>query len=201
MQLQELKSRVWSRVDDAPTDLTVIQWFDDAQNRLASALGAKFPKFITNNKFDPTQEPVWDEKWHEALVVFACARYKEMETSLSEVQNFQMQFEDLKAEMTENYQIPLQYRDDRLVQQFTAIDGQTDFTITKLGYEPVYGDLQVFINGNQTTDFRKKTDGTKGFILGATISLVSGDTVTALWDEHYDYQEAPYPWWGGGNGW
>jgi hypothetical protein len=38
-------------------------------------------------------------------------------------------------------------------------------------------------------------DGTKGFTIGPTVSLVLGDKVTALWDEHYDYQEAPYPWW------
>jgi hypothetical protein len=59
----------------------------------------------------------------------------------------------------------------------------------------VYGDLQVFVNGGAITDFTVNKDGTKGFTIGPTVSLVLGDKVTALWDEHYDYQEAPYPWW------
>jgi hypothetical protein len=196
MQLQELKARVWSRIDDAPVDLTVIQWFDDAQNRLGSAVGAKFPRFVTNNSFDPTKEPVFDEKWQEALVVFACARYKEAEASLAEVQNFQMQFEDLKGEMTENYEVPPQYRDDRLSQQFTATDGQTDFTITKQGYDPTYGNLKLYINGLPTTDFTLASDGSTGFSL--TTPTTVGDSVTALWEEHYEYQESPYPWWNKG---
>jgi hypothetical protein len=194
VNLSELKAQVWERIDDAPADLTVIKWFDNAQNRLASACNAKFPKFVTNSQFDPNVSPVFDEKWHEALVVFACARYKEAESSLSEVANFAQQFEELKAEMMENYIAPLQYRDDRLVQQFTATVGQTDFTITKLGYTETYGNLRAFVNGLETKDFTHTNDGTNQFTINSPVLSV-GDDVTALWEEHYEYTEPPYPWW------
>lgn len=193
MNLAELKAQVWERIDDAPADLTVIKWFENAQNRLASACNAKFPRFIVNNQFNATDSPVFDEKWHEALVVFACARYKEAESSLSEVANFSQQFEELKAEMMENYIAPLQYRDDRLVQQFTATAGQTDFSITKVGYIPEYGNLKVYVNGIETTDFTVSTD--KMFTVNSPVLNV-GDGVTALWEEHYEFAEPPYPWWG-----
>lgn len=195
MNLQELKASVWERVDDAPSDITVIKWFDDAQNRLASACDAKFPRFVSNNQFDPNYTPVWDEKWHEALIVFACARYKESEASISEVNNFQTQFEEIKREMSENYQVPPQYRDDRVSQQFTATAGQTTFTITKLGYDPVYGNLKVYVNGIPTTDYLTPADGSPSFTFNPTTVLNVDDKVTVLWEEHYEYQQAPYGWW------
>lgn len=193
MQLQELKQMVWETIDDAPADLTVIRWFDRAQDRLASSVGAKFPRFIANGTFDPNTEPVWDEKWHEALVVFACARYKEAESSLNEVQNFQQQFDTLMSEMSENYQIPIQYRDDRLVQQFIAVSNQVSFVISKLGFDPVYGNLQVFVNGVETTDFTLDAD-TKMFTINATTVVNADDKITALWQEYYDYDQPPVPW-------
>lgn len=196
MQLQELKAMMWDRVDDAPLDLTVMRWFDAAQLRLASAVNAKFPKFVTNGTFTPTVEPVFDEQWHEALVVFACARYKEAEASLNEVANYQQQFDNIVKEMTENYEVPLIYRNDRVSQQFTVTDPtQMTFTITKIGYDPTYGNLKVFINGLETTDFALAWDGTKAFSINATTSLVVNDIVTALWEEHYEFQESPVPWW------
>lgn len=197
MQLQELKAKVWDLIDDAPLDLAVMRWFDMAQNRLASAVGAKFPKFVTNGAFTSTVEPVFDEKWQEALVIFACARYKESEASLSEVANFQQQFEEWMKEFSENYQVPLIYRDDRFCQQFTVSDiTATTFTITKIGYDPNYGNLKVFKNGIETTDFSLAADGTKSFTINPTTTLVVGDAITALWEEHYEYGEAPVPWLG-----
>ena len=193
MQLQELKQMVWDRVDDNPVDLTVIRWFDSAMSRLASSAKAKFPRFVSSGTFDPTTEPAIPEKWQEALVVFACARYKEGEAALNEVANFDAQFLEILKEFAENYEIPLQYRDDRLSQQFTATAGQIDFTITKQGFDSVYGNLQVFINGTATTYFQLN-DNTFTLV-DPQIPLVGGETITALWDEHYDLKEAPYSWW------
>jgi hypothetical protein len=197
MQLQELKQMVWDNVDDAPLDLTVMRWFDRAQARLASAVNASFPKFVTNGVFTPTFEPVFDERWHEALVAFACARYKEQEASLNEVANFQQQFDNILKEMTENYEVPLIYRSDRFTQQFTVTDNTvTTFNITKIGYDPSYGNLKVYINGLETTDFYLASDGTKSFTINPTTPLAVNDAITALWEEHYEFLEPPVPWFG-----
>lgn len=195
MRLQDLKLDVWDRVDDVPADTAVVRWFNAAQNRLAASVNAKFPSLIdANGTFNPLVEPVYDEKWQEALVVFACARFKEAESSINEANNFQSQFDELKKEFTENYEVPVQYRDDRNTQQFTASQGQTLFTITKEGFDPVYGDLKVHVNGVESTHFWIRE---KSFEFNAIQNpLVSGDIVTAIWEESYAYQEPPYPWQG-----
>jgi hypothetical protein len=200
MQLQELKQQVWDRIDDAPVDLTVIRWMDSAQRRMASAVGAKFPSFVSNNSFDSTLEPLIPEKWQEALIVFACARYKEGEASLNEVANFDAQFQEIAKEFTENYEVPIRYRDDRVSQQFTATANQTQFIITKIGFDPVYGNLQVFINGAKTSNFQIDSNidpSVQSFTLTvAQPALTGGETITALWEEQYAIQEAPTPWLG-----
>lgn len=195
MKLQELIQMVWDNVDDAPSNQTVVRQFQAAQNRLASAVEAKFPSFFTNGNFDANTEPVFDDKWHEALALFACAKYKEAESSISEANNFMAQFEELKKEFVENYQVPQQYRDDRLSQQFTVVDGQSTFTITKLGYDPSYGNLKVYVKGIQTTDYTTPADGSPSFTVNPATPLVAGDMITTLWEEHYEYQEPPYSWW------
>lgn len=202
MNLGELKQMVWDTIDDAPIDLTVVRWMQSGQNRLASAVGAKFPDFVDNNSFDPNFTPVFDSKWHEALAIFACARYKESESSMQEVTNFQNQFDDLKKEFAERYQVPVQYLDSDHSQQFTNAAGVTEFTITKDGFDQNYSNLKVYVNGILQVDwqFTNPTNSTStnqnNFTLGGSIpTLVSTDIVTAVWDNQNQLLEAPYPFW------
>lgn len=202
MNLGDLKQMVWDTIDDAPPDITVIKWMQSGQNRLASAIGAKFPDFVTNGTFDPSASPVFDSKWHEALAVFACARYKESESSMQEVTNFQQQFEDLKKEFAERYQVPVQYMDNDYSQQWTNVAGQTTFTITKNGFDQNYSNLKVYINGILQVDWQftspvtSTSTNVNNFTLGGTIpALVSTDIVTAIWDNQNQLLEAPYPFW------
>jgi hypothetical protein len=202
MNLGDLKQMVWDRIDDAPLDLMVIRWMENGQSRLASVVNAVFPPFVTNGQFDPTFTPVFDAKWHEALVIFACARYKESESSMQEVQNFQQQFDDLKKEFAERYQVPVQNMDNDHSQQFTNAAGVTEFTITKDGFDKNYSNLKVYINGKLQVDWTytnpvsATSTNINNFTLGVSIpTLMATDIVTAVWDNQNQFAEPPYPFW------
>jgi hypothetical protein len=187
MTLQEMINAINRRIDDVIDTADAIEWLNEGQNLLAIAVGAKFPQLSSNL----TDTFVFDEKYHTIPVIFAAMRYKEQDSSLQEARYLMDQFEEYKREFVENYEVPPRYRDDRQTQQFTATDGQTTFTITKLDYDPNSGDLKVYVNDAPVPLAAIGWD--KSFTLETPCS--DGDAVTAVWEIHTDMQEPPYPWW------
>lgn len=186
MILQEMIDAINRRVDDVVDLPDALDWLNEGQNVMAIAIGAKFTPLTTNttSTFD------FDERYHHIPVLYACARYKEQDSSLSEAGNFASQFEDQKREFVENYELPPYLRDDRLSQQFIATDMQSTFMITKNGYYPSSGNLNVYVNGMLIYDFNINDD--KSFTLYNPCAL--DDKVTAVWEEHFTMQEPPFPW-------
>lgn len=187
MTLQEMIDAINRRVDDVVDVRDAVEWLNSGKNQMAVAVGAKFPDLSTT---DLNGTFPFDDKYHEAPVLYACACFKEQDSSLSEVANFMAKFENLKKDFVRNYAVPPRYRDDRLSQQFTATQGQTTFTITKEGYDPRFGDLKVYVN-DMPAEFELGS-GTD-FILRNPAN--NGDAVTAVWEEHIDLIEPPYNWW------
>lgn len=187
MNLQEMKAAVERRVDDVVDIADVVEWLNSAKDRMATAKEAKFPDLSAT---DLQGTFPFDSKYHEGPVAYAAAKAKELDSALSEASNYMSQFEDIKKEFVDNYELPPRYRDDRLSQQFTATEGQTLFTITKNGYNSRQGDLKVYVNDVEA-DFVKSDN--RGFVL--TVVTSAGDVVTAVWEEHQDIVEPPYSWW------
>lgn len=188
MFLNEMFAHIDSNVDEQVEQTDSINWLNEAKNRLAMAVEAVIPDLdltgdITVKKYDIP------DRFHIILVYYACAKFKERESSLGEARNFMSQFEDTKRDFVAKYQVPPKYRDDRLAQNFVATDGQTDFSITKIGYAPEYNRLKVYVNDSPTTEYS---------LVDRTFKLnfpsLNGDFVTAIWEEHADFVEPPYPW-------
>lgn len=187
MNLQEMIDAINRRVDDVVDPTDAIEWLNAGKNRMAMAVKANFPDLTASDMQGSFAFPA---KYHEGPVLYAAAKFKELDSSLAEAANFMSQFELILREFMENYEIPPRYRDDHLSQQFIATAGQTVFTITKNSYNPRYGDLKVYVNDRLVE--RKLGDGTD-FVLLTPAS--AGDAVTAVWEEHFDLVEPPYNWW------
>lgn len=180
MKLTSLARKVNDRLDEV-LDLTMtLGWFDDAQNRLAIAVGAKFPQFLTSDgQQTNVDEPAIPEKYHEALVIYAVARYREMDSSTQEMDMMDSRFDSYLAEFRSHYEIPPMYRDSYLDQHFiVAVEGESTFTITKDSYNPVYTNPKFYVNGVQNN---ATTNGMTFTLQGVTTKV--GDTVTATWDD------------------
>jgi hypothetical protein len=207
--LQDCIDSLNDLVEDVVSTSMATRWFNQAQNRMASAVEATFTQLTSSTSLTATLD--MPDKWVEALVLFAAAKYKEVDTSLQEAGNFMGQFQEVYKEFVENYQVPIQFLDNAEVQQYTAVAGQTKFTITKRGFSPAVGVVKVFVNGIETTDFvvgYKDIDPVTStptiYINGFTLTgkyeaaepLADGDKVTVKWEVHGDFTQAPYSWWG-----
>jgi hypothetical protein len=211
MTLQEMIDAINRRIDDTILPTDAVEFLNAGQNVLAMEVGATFAQLTLTNlngTFD------FDAKYHEIPVIYACMRFKELDSVLTEANNYRAQFYEMKKFFIQNYQMPSYNRDDRLSQQFTALGGQTAFVITKDNYDPQQGVLEVYKNGTRMVSWSKvissvtdeaqivttttTTNDPRGFIL--TNACVLGDRITAVWQEHEDIVDPPYAWWAG-QGW
>ena len=164
--------------------------------------------------------------YHEIPVLYACMRIKEMDSVLTEAENYRNQFEAQKKWFVTSYSVPPSLRDDRLSQRFTATAGQQAFVITKETYFPSKSNLFIYVTpastitstsagtAQKTVSYTKVSSTVKNYTLISTTTTTTndpngfilsyacsaGDVVTAVWEEHYDAQNPPYPWWSG-QGW
>jgi len=196
MQVQALIKAVQDRLQESALDgLLILDWMDEAQNRIGLRVGAIFPKFLNPDGTQSTlAEPVFDNRYHELLVIYACARYRESDEAMNEAQYIDNLFENRLNEAAVYIQVPLTYRDDPFTQQFTAVLAQTDFPITKPNFFPQFNYLQVYLNGSikqRFVDYR---------IIGNTVSFLNpmagGEQITCTWQEAEPYNVKPNTWGG-----
>lgn len=225
MIVQDMIAAINRRIDDTISTTDAVEFLNAGQNVLAMEVGATFSQLSVTNlngTFD------FDEKYHEIPVIYACMRFKELDSVLTEAQNYRAQFLEMKKFFIQNYQMPVYNRDDRLSQQFVAQEGQSAFIITKDTFSPQRGVLKVYKNGSGLVTWTQvypavatvtvngktytsavndaslvtttltSTNDPRGFILTYPCSL--GDVITATWEEHNDIVEPPYAWWSG-QGW
>lgn len=211
MNVQQMIDAINRRIDDTIAIPDAVEFLNAGQNQLAIEIGASFNQITTSNlngTFD------FDLKYHEIPVIYACMRFKELDSVLTEANNYRQQFYDMKKWFVQSYQLPPWLRDDRLAQQFAAQAGQTAFIITKETYNPKQGDLMLYKNGSKLLTWTKVvstvedaalvstsltlTNDPRGFIL--TYPCALGDVITAVWEEHNDLVEPPYSFWAG-QGW
>lgn len=189
MNLSEMILAISRRVDDTVTTPNAVEWLNSAKNKMAIAVKAKFPDLSQNDT--STEYTAIDSKYHEALVMYASARFKEYDGIFSDASFFLQEFNEMVKDFQANFEVPPYYRDDHISQQFVATQSAQTFTITKLTYDKNQGDLIAYINNIKTDNYTINSDGT------VTVwDCVAGDNVTLLWENHVDIVEPPYSWWG-----
>jgi hypothetical protein len=183
-----------ANVDDVVDVETAVRWLNAGQNQMAVEARATFTQLVSTNANGTFDFP---EKFHEIPVLYASAMYQSSESSIGEKNSYLVQFQDGLKSFIENYDIPMEFRDDTNTQQFTktSTDNNT-YTITKRGYLDGYkSNLKVYINNVETTLF---TINDKSFTLTQIVGVqvpVENDKITAVWEDRPEMQEPPYTWW------
>ncbi len=93
MTLQEMIDAINRRIDDTILPTDAVEFLNAGQNVLAMEVGAVFAQLTTSNlngTFD------FDAKYHEIPVIYACMRFKELDSVLTEANNYRAQFYDMK---------------------------------------------------------------------------------------------------------
>ena len=181
-----------ANVDDVVDTTTAIRWLNAGQNQMAVEARALFTQLSENNLTGTFDFP---EKYHEIPVLYASAMYQSSESSIGEKNSYLAQFQEGLKAFTENYDVPIELRDDSNTQHFTKATGDNNmYTITKRGYSD-RSNLKVFINGIQNEYF---TLNNKSFIIQydtvTNPEPANGVKITATWEDRPDLQDPPYPW-------
>lgn len=184
MNLSQMIKLVDIYTDDVNQAVDVVPLLNAGQNRMATETRCKFPQLEFSSSLEGTF--VFDEVYHETPVLYASAMLKAKDSAVREKESYMVQFEAGVKNFVENFDPPMQYRQDANIQQFTATEGQDTFAITKRDYSPVYSGLSVYKNG-VVAAFVKGDEGT--FIL-QTPAIV-GDAVTAEWETNSDFLYKP----------
>lgn len=192
MLLSDMIALLETYVDDTVAAADAVRWLNAGQNKMATEVRASLPQLTVTPNLDTSF--AFPEKFHETPVLYAAAMYKAQDSAMQEKESYLAQFYNGLQEFAQNYDPPAQYRDDPISQQFTATAAQTDFVITKEGYDYRYGNLRVYVNNRRSSYFMPIETG---FTYTSLTPLVAGDYVTAVWDEHSDFTTPPalYPGW------
>jgi hypothetical protein len=182
-----------ANVDDVVDTPTATRWLNAGQNKMAIEARAVFTQLDATNSTSTFDFP---EKYHEIPVLYACAMFQASESSVGEKNSYLSQFEDALRGFIENYDIPMEFRDDSNTQHFTKAAGDNNtYTITKRGYSE-QANLKIYINGIQNEYFTMS---------GKTFTMVynvvtnpepsNGVKITATWEDRPELIEPPYTWW------
>ena len=181
-----------ANVDDVIDNSVAVSWLNAGQNKMASEARASFTQFTLTSL---NSTPDFPEKYHEIPVLYACAMFQSSESSISEKESYLRQFEEGVTSFIENYDIPVELRDDSNTQHFTKTStDENRYFISKRGYSD-RSNLKVYINGVETTLFSliEKNGFEILFIVNVQEPVVN-DKITARWEDRPDLQEPPYPW-------
>jgi nitrate/nitrite-specific signal transduction histidine kinase len=187
-----LISLINANVDDVVDTTVATSWLNAGQNQMATEARASFTQLDSTNANSTFDFP---EKYHEIPVLYACAMFMASESSVGEKESYLTQFRNGLNSFIENYDIPVEFRDDSNTQQFTKSAGDNNtYVVTKRGYSES-SNLRIYINGIQNEYFVLQG---KSFVIQYNVITnpepANGAKITAMWEDRPDLQEPPYPW-------
>jgi hypothetical protein len=190
MNATALQQKVNTRLGEFLDAPTVLGWFDDAQNQMAMMANAVFPQFLNpDGSLSGLAAPVFDNKYHEALVIYAIARYREQDSSLQEMTYMDKQFNAMLTEFARKYNVPPQYRDDAITNQYIATAGQLQYRILDDNFDQNYMNTCVYQNSNPVpfkTGTLKLTSPSMYIDvvnLDPSVTVLAGDVITIVWED------------------
>lgn len=154
---------------DTPIALTLV---NEGKNKMAAAVHAKFPDIVESGTGDTF---VFDERFHELPVLYAAAMVKAYDSSIREKESFMFDFQSGLKDFVKEYSPPIQYVKGDFLQSFTAVAGDTTFTVTDSSFS-TYGNVDVYLNSSPVPHTRN------GNVITLVNPLVGGETVTVTWD-------------------
>lgn len=193
MNLTELYSviKVLAEDDQSLPDARISVWIDLAIDRINIALKCKVPK-IAGKPLNYV--PEFDERYHEALVMYALSKYHESDSAYSNAQYFVNQFEGMLMIMQRDMEIKPSIRADYNVQQITVTSISEYAYPLSMPTGSYYDHVTVFLNDVETKSFSIDTLRRR-IRLNASLVLKVGDKITVVFENNSDLNNPPYQWW------
>lgn len=196
MQMSEIFTAVkdLAEQDLSIPDASITRWCDDAINRINQTLQCAIPKTTGQ---PTTYVPEFDERFHEVLVLFSVARYRESDGDYNAATYFLNTFNDTLRVMQRDMEIAPSQRRDYNVQQITVTNASTT-TYALTMPSGSYFDLVSVYQNDVLLDVDQYTISSYDKQITLYTTLVVDDIITIVFENNSDLNNPPYEWW---NGW
>lgn len=194
MMMSEIITRTKSLAenDQSIPNADITGWVDDAINRINQAMKSNIPLTGGNTT---TLVPAFDARFHECLVIFAVAKYRESDSDYQAAQYFLQTFDSMLAQMQRDMTLLPSVRVDSEVQQIVVTSASVFTYNLIMDYGSYFDNVSVYLNDvlvdskNYTLSIEKRTVTFKG------ITLTVADKITVIFENNSDLNNPPYQWW------
>lgn len=176
--------------DQSIDDIAVSRWIANGIDRINVALNTTFPSSLSGSN-----SPAFDERYHESLIIFGVAKYRESDSSYSDAQYFMQQFNDMLMTMQRDMEILPAFRKDKDVQQIVVTNATTMVYDLSMPYGSYFDYISVYKNNVlvESTTYRINSSTKKISLVGVTLTI--GDKITIVFENNSDLNAPPYAWW------
>lgn len=173
-------------------DASIIRWVNMGIDRLNTALETNIP---TMTAVQTNEEPGFDKRYHEALVMFGVNKYRESDGDYNAAQYFLGQFDAMLVDMQRDMVIPPSLKNDFNHQQIVVTDAAQFVYYLNMPTGSYFDLVVVYLN-----DAEQNPTSYKISMSNRTITfvnpLVVGDKITIKFENNSDLNNPPYQWWG-----
>jgi hypothetical protein len=196
MKMDEIMDAIISLAenDQSIDDVAMSTWVSQGINRINAALNVNFPSSLSGS-----DEPAFDARYHEALVIFGVAKYRESDSAYSDAQYFMQQFDAMVMKMQRDMVIPPSYQTDYNYKQIVVTNPTTIVYNLDIPSGSYFDDIVIYLN-DIVVPSGFTIDSTAGTITFLTVTLTVNDKITVKFENNSDLNAPPYQWWGN-SGW
>lgn len=178
--------------DQSIDDVVMSKWISQGIDRINVAMKSNIPTSLSGS-----QEPLFDKRFHEAIVLFAVSKYRAADASYNDADYFMNQFEQMVQTMQRDMNILPSLMADDQHQQITAVADTYTYSLT-LPDGSYYDVIEVYVNDVlkvYRTDYTINMT-TKLLAFTGNTTFVDGDKITVKYENNSDLNNPPYGWWG-----
>lgn len=194
MQLSEIRNYIKSLAENdlSISNADIERWINSGIDRINMALQCAIPKVTGKND---AYIPEFDERFHESLVLFGNAKYRESDADFSSAQYFMATFNDMLMQMQRDMELKPSTRRDFNVQQIVVSDVSIlNYKLT-MPYGSYFDTIKVYKNDVEIDAINFRINLTNREIIFQGIALVVNDKITIVFENNSDLNEPPYSWW------
>jgi hypothetical protein len=199
--LSEIYSSVKSLAenDQSIVNSDINRWIDAAISRINQVCQSNIPLAGANAV---GYTPQFDERYHDALVLFSVARYRESDSDYIGAGYFMNQFDIMLRDMQRDMYIPYCYKKDYNVQVFTVDTGVLTFNLN-IANSAYYGVIDVYLApvGDSLNErlldpsYYTINQDKKTITFTVTAGLVQDDIISISYEANAAFENAPYGNW------
>lgn len=201
MNITDIIRKTKRLADDDQSILTsdIQDWIDLAIDRINQALKCNIP-YITGLTLSTI--PSFDTRFHEILVNYCVAKYREGDSDYSSAQYFMKLFDDMLDVMQRDMTLNPSIRMDYNVLQLTPPDTTGIISTVNLPFGSYFDQIFTYQNDVDISKYCTYNSISQTLTIDITniTNLTTTDKITVVFENNSDLNAPPFQWWGS-TGW